>query len=494
MKSLQLIILSFIILSITCFGQSTHWKYKPQSIVDDFFTKAVEDSSGNVFIADCSRFMETGTKSKLYKLNKNGTTQKITDFLLQEDSMLYVSNLFVLPNQNIMVIGVCGINSTALNKLWVSVYNNQLQRQYTKFYTSNSFGNYVQSQKIIKTSKNSYVGYITYTSYNFQISNVNFFEIDSIGNLIQQNIDANPNTRTILSDIIENPITHDYKCFGTHSSSTDAILTYNTQLQFISFTDNYISAGNVVSVKHINPFYYIHACTTNNDLLRFTWPDYKIGISKIRSKKDSVILYKYIETGLTTNYDMRTQYGAVDFVDSTKIYITGHAGSSFFGYLDNAFKNHLVCVQMDSQLNIKWQKFIGGNANYMAWNSLATKDGGLLLMGSYIDSSMVNQRDAYMIKIGPNGEVLNTNELPKGTQVLSYLVGPNPVQNILNIQGFTPNTTIHIVNSLGKVVMQQPITQQQTELNLSHLSAGVYFYRFSSLSGFILQSGKLVKE
>ncbi len=493
MKSLQLIILSFVILSIACFGQSTHWIYKQQHPLDGCFTSAVEDNEG--FIYTTQRFSNIGNlmgniKHALLKLNKYGVLQQSINIDSPGDSILELTNLILLPNQNIMAIGVWGVGDyTNLNTLWVSVYNQQLQKLYTKKHTGPNFFLNFQVQKITKTIQNTYAGYTTYMFQNLTNPKSFYYEIDTLGNLVRPI--SYTNTEVYLADIIQNPTTGAYKGFGWADGSTNNIINYNSQLQYLGYQSIADNVSSFRAAKYINPSHYLFVCTTASDFTPNFNQD-RIMVLKKNFLKDSTIQYKIIPGISIIDIDLGASNNSITFIDTNKIFITGQVGWSYI--FNNTFKNHLVCVQMDSQLNIKWKKFIGGKAHYQPWNTLATKDGGILIMGSYIDNSMVNQRDALMIKIGPNGEVLNTNELPKGTQVFSYLVGPNPVQNILNIQGFTPNTTIHIVNSLGQVVMQQPITQQQTELNLSHLSTGVYFYRFSSPSGFILQSGKLVKE
>ena len=57
-------------------------------------------------------------------------------------------------------------------------------------------------------------------------------------------------------------------------------------------------------------------------------------------------------------------------------------------------------------------------------------------------------------------------------------VFPNPAKNVLNIsvQKFATDTKITLYDMLGKVMLEQPLQQQQ-QLNIEQLPQGIYMLK-----------------
>ncbi len=77
----------------------------------------------------------------------------------------------------------------------------------------------------------------------------------------------------------------------------------------------------------------------------------------------------------------------------------------------------------------------------------------------------------------------------------SITIYPNPNNGILNIQTGTTleNGSIEIYNVLGEKVYSEKIKEQNTQLDISNLSNGIYQARVLSNNGVIYQS-KIVKQ
>ncbi len=506
-----------VLLLMLCFNninaQQTHWIYKPnQSVIEkDYFGNAVEDSSSNIFTIYYHHIGINYFKTKIYKLNKYGQLLSIKNNLTK-DSSVCIKKLYVLPNQNLLALGVCGGDTVSkYDSLCFIELNNSLQvlniKKYPLPLIHSSPGNWVLNFNIVHTLQNTYLYVLTFNKpsggYVSLASNY-FCELDMEGNLLREksyNSLANPSKKWFVS-ALQNPNNRNIN-IATRYFHPDGVL-YSYMFKYNYTTFQLIDSTIIESgVPEIHPNSEIKVLSNYSYLTTHT-PYYSIPIAKRTLKKDSLLNQKFLqyltpETVLTEKNYVIPIHKSIDFINPNKIFVGVNCILGPAYYYIKGVKSFMGCALLDSSLNIKWSRYIGGELSYQVISILATKDGGALLLGSFdknLDTSKVtiNFLDALMIKIGPNGEVLNTNELPKGIQVLNYLVGNNPVQNNLQITGYSPNTTIHLVNSLGQVVLQQPITEQHTQLNLSHLSAGVYFYRFSSPSGFILQSGKLVKE
>ncbi len=77
----------------------------------------------------------------------------------------------------------------------------------------------------------------------------------------------------------------------------------------------------------------------------------------------------------------------------------------------------------------------------------------------------------------------------------SVLVYPNPANEILNIECGTlnDNAKIEIINSLGQVVYQSTITNPQSQINIEHISKGIYLIQIENKSKVVARS-KLIKQ
>ncbi|MFT6731721.1 MAG: serine protease AprX, partial [Glaciecola sp.] len=75
-----------------------------------------------------------------------------------------------------------------------------------------------------------------------------------------------------------------------------------------------------------------------------------------------------------------------------------------------------------------------------------------------------------------------------------FKVYPNPVTDILNIQIPSVNdiTTLRIFDVLGKLVLEQDITESSRQLDLSSMASGLYIMSFQS--GNASKTFKLIKS
>src|SRR5690606_5096709 len=89
---------------------------------------------------------------------------------------------------------------------------------------------------------------------------------------------------------------------------------------------------------------------------------------------------------------------------------------------------------------------------------------------------------------GKNGTVLRTDiltgtaETDISPEIRSY---PNPASNLIHLEwkgGFTENTRVRVINSLGSVVWESAVTQAVSSLDIgcSGWNAGIYTVQFIS--------------
>jgi hypothetical protein len=92
--------------------------------------------------------------------------------------------------------------------------------------------------------------------------------------------------------------------------------------------------------------------------------------------------------------------------------------------------------------------------------------------------------------------ISGTVGLKENINLLSnVLVYPNPTEGILNVELRMLNgerEQIQILNSLGQLLLEEPLTIQHSTFNIQHLPCGIYFVKISSDKG--IRVVKVVKE
>ncbi|MFA5620118.1 MAG: T9SS type A sorting domain-containing protein [Weeksellaceae bacterium] len=175
--------------------------------------------------------------------------------------------------------------------------------------------------------------------------------------------------------------------------------------------------------------------------------------------------------------------GGSGFDWATSIQQTTDGGYIVAGYSDSndgdVTGNHgwldYWVVKLDSTGNIQWQKSLGGSNNDFAYSIQQTTDGGYVVAG-YSDSNDGDvsgnhgNSDYWIVKLGPDN--LSTNEINSKDNFSIY---PNPVKDILTIEGIAPNTQLIITDLTGKTILSTTVKSNKESIDVSGLPAGVYF-------------------
>ena len=126
-----------------------------------------------------------------------------------------------------------------------------------------------------------------------------------------------------------------------------------------------------------------------------------------------------------------------------------------------------------------------------------TSDGGYMMVGFSHDRSLEpSTQDAMLLKVDSNGcleegcSYTGIEQDQKETQ--NVVVYPNPAKDIIKVklQDADVNCNYAIVNTLGEILSKGNLTN--TELNIDHLSNGMYFLQLYTRSGIL--NLKFVKE
>jgi hypothetical protein len=321
-----------------------------------------------------------------------------------------------------------------------------------------------------------------------------FYEISSSGDSVNHAIVTLENIQFEL-DLIEKK-NGGYKVFA-FGRFPGAPETNGTIVEFDS-SFNYISADSLPyqlyfnhSARWLNDSCYL--VTGNKHLHDTNRTD--IGIAELNADNDLIIGNHFGKTGDTISY-----VGACSNLDFFS------PSSIFYGGATNIFPEHLIYQpehswlflnNLDSNLNLNWQKCYGGDAFYYLWGLKATNDGGCLMMATRYDADIQDQElDIFILKVDSNGLLTSTGNYPS-IPVQQLAIFPNPARDIITIRypdifGYDTKEII-ILNTLGSEVKHVPASQDGTEtvVNITDLTTGLYF-AVMKVEGEKVATGKFV--
>ncbi len=183
---------------------------------------------------------------------------------------------------------------------------------------------------------------------------------------------------------------------------------------------------------------------------------------------------------------------SLDFSDQSNIFFGGtcNVTPNEFSETDNWYRLNNI----DTAFNLKWERFYGGNGYYTLYGILATHDGGCLMYGTFWDYHNITDYTRYirLIKVSKDGLLSDEygHQANKSREVILY---PNPGTDRVTIETALNNVMVSFFDAYGNRVLKKPIQSMVESLDVSNLSTGIYFYRFTC-GDWVVDSGKWIKK
>lgn len=178
---------------------------------------------------------------------------------------------------------------------------------------------------------------------------------------------------------------------------------------------------------------------------------------------------------LNDTVEVPSFYRSVDVNDEGMVYQCSMQNIRFGSWPYGSNGTHLVVTKADADLNVMWQKRILKDGNiYSAFQTIATLDGGCLIIGNVYDHNPEQHQDVFILKINADGTV-GLDEIQEESMAFVY---PNPARGTINIGGVEAKES-EIYNSLGQCVK----SFCGNEANVEPLAAGIYMLRVTDSEG-----------
>lgn len=198
--------------------------------------------------------------------------------------------------------------------------------------------------------------------------------------------------------------------------------------------------------------------------------------------------------GTLDTLDLPATTGALDYKNNDSIFI---GGTTNYWFTYSQTPSWYFIIQTDSNLNVRWERFYGGNARYTMRKIIASNDGGCIIAGTRYDYQNVTEEelDIHILKLNSEGLLVGTNDIHPSIKMQEALVFPNPGTKYLKVRIATQykQSTFELYDMFGRQILSQQITGKWAEVSTDHLSSGAYIYKIYNGEG-LHESGKWIKQ
>ena len=442
------------------------------------------------------------TRIGLVRFKSNGVYNTHNWLWGNQPASRNVNKLLKLSNNSFVTIGEHNYQSLLIRRLWFTKWNMNLDTTFTKSYIFDTISQAPRFNNIDFQKNILITGYISPIN-NSSPSNGAFTKMDSLGNLIWQKtyITQMFNKRlNLLKVLINNP--NEYLLLGGSEDSTAnfgvfLMKTDTSGQNFSEFSYRFpldFSFPGLLYTSYPNDAIHLD---DGSIVIAGSTPRNIPGTEGIKDNKFLIKVNNNLELIwaklFESNSNINTIILKLAYLNN-KIY--GLVNTSPSGGTNTTSRIGIACFDEDG--NELWEKLSQPTKNTFD-NIITTSDGSILITGVF-DADQITPK-TWVLKLDEFGcvesncEFLNFEEIKFNTQ---FKIFPNPASQSFQIQWSNPiisDVYLTIVDALGKTVYKSMINQtnNNTEINIDHLSSGVYFVQLSNRNQ-ILGHKKLIKQ
>ncbi len=474
-------IIFFLLMTTNAYSQNEFIKHIGTEYDDTQSSCCIVNNNKVIIEFNSYELYFANPKSSIFLIDNFG---KVTDSLIYNDpSFNYHIGNIGSYNDTIFMQGLTKHVDSSLYNIWICCYDTNLNLISEKLYKT-EFINYSEFESNQITENLHAISINGFTNQNTQ--DIGIYMYNKYWELTKDTI-YQTSTNEHITDISHSSNNDSFYLFGfgfsSYSPNQRLTIDFNLNINQIDTIPNdirnsidceylndncYVLGGKKIAYNDPNETNYlmIQKMTHEQEILNeayFNHPQYTInhiGASNCVSKNDDAYLY----LAGTSNMGVSTYANVYSWIMLNKL---------------------------DSELNLIWQKYYGGDCNYLLYDVQSTPDGGCIMTGTRYDwNTQYNERDIFVMKVDENGLITSVNG--EEFQVADAIVFPNPGTDILYIQSGFEVKEFRMMDINGRMVLQQPIHSLTEGIEVNQLPAGTYLYQIIGRDGEV-QHGKWVK-
>ena len=477
---------TFLIISLIGWAQQS-FELLIEDSLDQMPTSVIETDK-YYFFTESYVFYYPGTKTNIYKTDKDGNILKIQT--IKPDQFDFVLSVIINEGNN-KITGFGFQKAAEDSPLFFTILEideNLSILNEKKYETDFYWLSYINVEKYY----NGYmiVGNGNYTSYpNYHLFS---YLVNSTYDTIRSKV--YPEEGIIYAfDILPTHDNNNFKVFtrglGPPFGAVGQILLIDKNLNRIKYTEIPEYVFSYMDAKYIDDAHYL--LSGKKDIIDENRQTTKLALMRMDTADVMQEIHLF---GSEDTITYPGFYSNLDFVDENAIYYAGVKNLAFNYYtpVDSWF----FLNKLNSNLEVQWQKFYGGDAYYNLWNVLATQDGGCLMAGTRYDYiTQTNLRDLYILKVDANGLIVGTGEELPNISVQDAIVYPNPGNEYFHVQSGPQicGALFELFDLSGNLVLTTTLDERVDTISTIRLSTGTYPYRIT-FDNKMVGSGKWLKK
>lgn len=480
MKAIYNILILFILIniSITSYSQNNFNFIYGSNEWSEIPSEAVEDEQGNIFIVGY-KFVENDfpNSSFIIKISPEGLLMNEKSFSVA-DSSLKLSGIILLDD-SIYLFGTKGpIDIGIENCICGYILDTDLNVQSFRCHKTYAGDVQIYFQPIVFLNENFTICMNFYQAWD-ALADIGFYKLNRNLDSVMCKLDFRDGIQ-LAYDFMYSPSQNLYKVFGTGTypgtyPSYSELIKFDSSFNFLSVDTIPWQLVNQFSVKQFDDSTYLLTGKKSN------YNPTKMNIGLIKANEFDQLQWhnQYGKEGDTVNYPGVSD--GIDFIYKDAIFLGGTSNIIPLHYPWQPEDSWLMLNQLDSNLDIKWQRFYGGDAFYHLRGLKATQDGGCLMYATRYDENTQDQEfDIYILKVDSLGIMTSISDnftIP--VQQLSIV--PNPANQYVSIRYpdifGSEEKEIIIYNSIGIPVKSFNAKEEVSGIraDISELPAGLYF-------------------
>lgn len=482
-----IIIFLITILALTATAQDT-FELIIESPLDQMPHSIIETDNYYIISTLFGMYSTAGIKSQLFKIDKQGRIA-LTKIVKPETYEFLLTNIISNANGRFTGFGYQKVAEDSVACFTILEMDDDFSILTERNYqTDFHFLEYINVEKyndyFLVIGSGKYTSYPSYHLFSYKIN----FSYDTLMSKVYPEEGTN-----LAFDLIPTLNGDNFKAFTRgYNQQTNAmgqIIRLDKLLDMVQYTAIPENVFSYNDAMYVDESHYL--LSGKADIFEAGRSESKLAIMLM----DTAEILQDIELlgpADTANYP--GFYSNLDFRNPDNIFYAGIKNLAF-GYFIPA-SSWLFLNKLNSNLEVQWQKFYGGDANYNLWNLIATQDGGCLMAGTRYDYvTQTNLRDVYILKVNSEGIVTGLGDEPSQIPFTDAIVYPNPGSTYLKVESGPQidGALFELFDMSGKAVFRVKLRNRLQEINTSSFLKGTYTYRVSWKNK-LVAAGKWLKN
>lgn len=399
-----------------------------------------------------------------------------------EESFFSITEVIADSLSNFYCIGTIYSDTTFDLQIGVVKFDN-----FYNFTDAYNLGQLGVSEAVYDAMINS-KGNIIVGGYSLNTDEAFLYEYDSEGGIINEVVYSEDSTWLGVLGIVEDTTNNRYISSQTKFSLS---VIDNETLEITSE-----NAGQIIDSSYL--IRYLYSLPNTNDFLA-SYVQYSSFETDYTNYYISRLTPEF-DTLWTMNFgnpisDVLFFPNALTVMDSDNIWLAYVSCNNCSNYLYEEISHSIIIKKFNTSGNLIGEYYINGEYNFGYLSASATSDFGVYIISSLYNWNLpANDLDIIVFKLDSSGNLITGND---NIDIICNTINvfPNPATEYLHFHSeiFHNDLQIEIYRIDGSKQIDQSYISKDSNVDISHLLAGIYIYRILD-NGNCVQSGKFIKK